>query len=49
MLIIVTKFIWHFGWHVLKYESLNLLEPSGPVEAYNGIALPLVYFGRHVA
>jgi hypothetical protein len=26
---------------VLKYESLNLLEPSGPFQAYNGIALPL--------
>jgi len=27
---------------VLKYGSLNLLEPSGPVQACNGIALPLV-------
>jgi hypothetical protein len=26
---------------VLKYVSLNLLEPSGPVQACNGIALPL--------
>jgi hypothetical protein len=26
---------------VLKLGSLNLLEPSGPVQAYNGIALPL--------
>ena len=26
---------------VLKSGSLNLLEPSGPVEACNGIALPL--------
>jgi hypothetical protein len=25
---------------VLKYGSLNLLEPSGPVKACNGIALP---------
>jgi len=25
---------------VLKSGSLNLLEPSGPVEACNGIALP---------
>jgi hypothetical protein len=25
---------------VLKFGSLNLLEPSGPVKAYNGIALP---------
>jgi len=24
---------------VLKYGSLNLLEPSGPVQACNGIAL----------
>jgi hypothetical protein len=28
---------------VLKSGSLNLLEPSGPVEACNGIALPLPY------
>ena len=28
---------------VLKSGSLNLLEPSGPVQACNGIALPLVY------
>ena len=27
---------------VLKCGSLNLLEPSGPVQACNGIALPLV-------
>ena len=26
---------------VLKSGSLNLLEPSGPVQAYTGIALPL--------
>ena len=26
---------------VLKSGSLNLLEPSGPVQASNGIALPL--------
>jgi hypothetical protein len=26
---------------VLKYESLNLLEASVPVKAYNGIALTL--------
>jgi hypothetical protein len=26
---------------VSKYGSLNLLEPSGPVQACNGIALPL--------
>ena len=26
---------------VLKSASLNLLEPSGPVQACNGIALPL--------
>jgi hypothetical protein len=25
---------------VLKSKSLNLLEPSGPVQACNGIALP---------
>jgi hypothetical protein len=27
---------------VLKSGSLNLLEPSGPVQAYNGIALFLL-------
>jgi hypothetical protein len=26
---------------VLKSESLNLLEPSGPIQACKGIALPL--------
>jgi len=26
---------------VLKYGSLSLLEPSGPVQACNGTALPL--------
>jgi len=29
------------SWVVLKSGSLNLLEPSGPVQACNGIALPL--------
>ena len=28
---------------VLKSGSLNLLEPSGPVHACNGIALPFTY------
>jgi hypothetical protein len=28
---------------VLKSGSLNLLEPSGPVKACNGIALPLPF------
>jgi hypothetical protein len=28
---------------VLKSESLNLLEPSGPVNACNWIALPLPF------
>jgi len=28
---------------VLKSGSLNLLEPSGPLQACNGIALPLFY------
>jgi hypothetical protein len=27
----------------LKYGSLNLLEPSGPVQACAGIALPIIY------
>jgi hypothetical protein len=29
---------------VLKSEGLNLLEPSGPVQACNGIALPFYYY-----
>ena len=29
---------------VLKHGSLNLLEPSGPVQTCNGIALPLLFF-----
>jgi hypothetical protein len=29
---------------VLKSGSLNLLEPSGPVKACNGIALPLTFY-----
>jgi len=29
---------------VLKSGSLNLLEPSGPVQACNGIALPLPFY-----
>jgi hypothetical protein len=29
---------------VLKSGNLNLLEPSGPVKACNGIALPLPKF-----
>jgi len=28
---------------VLKSESLSLLEPSGPVQGCNGIALPVPY------
>jgi len=28
---------------VLKSGSLNLMEPSGPVQACNGIALPFTY------
>ena len=28
---------------VLKYGSLNLLEPSGPVQACNTIALPFTF------
>jgi len=36
---------WHYYLHVpivLKSGSLNLLEPSGPVQACNGVALPLL-------
>jgi hypothetical protein len=28
----------------LKFGSLNLLEPSGPVKTCNGIALPIPYY-----
>jgi len=31
---------------VLKSESLNLLKPTGPVQACNGIALPLFCFAK---
>jgi hypothetical protein len=31
---------------VLKCGSLNLLEPSRPVQACNGIALPFTYTGK---
>jgi len=31
--------------NVLKSGSLNLLEPSGPVQACNGIALPFTFKG----
>jgi hypothetical protein len=30
---------------VLKSGSFNLLEPSGPVKACNGIALPYIKYG----
>jgi hypothetical protein len=33
---------------VLKSGSLNLLEPSGPIQACNGIALPLFTSGYHI-
>jgi hypothetical protein len=42
-----------YGWQpyhlhvpiVLKSGSLNLLEPPGPLQACDGIALPLIIFG----
>ena len=45
-----------YGWQpfhlhvpiVLKSGSLNLLEPSGPVQTCNGIALPLFIFVRKI-
>jgi hypothetical protein len=36
-------FMW-FSVTVMKSGSLNLLKPSGPVQAYNGIALPLTFY-----
>ena len=30
--------------HLCKSGSLNLLEPAGPVQAFNGIALPWICF-----
>jgi hypothetical protein len=33
---------------VLKSGSLNLLETSGPVKAFNGIALPLYLNSKHL-
>jgi hypothetical protein len=33
----------------LKSGSLNLLEPSGPVQACNGIALPFYYLDAFVS
>jgi hypothetical protein len=46
-----------YGWQpyhlhaamVLKSGSLNLLELSGPVQACNGIALPLPFSNEHHA
>ena len=32
---------------VLQSGSLNLLEPSGPIQACNGIALPFLYYLIH--
>jgi hypothetical protein len=32
---------------VLKSGSFNLLEPSGPVEACNGIALPIPFYIKY--
>jgi len=31
----------------MKYGSLNFLEPSGPVQACKGTALPLPYHGPY--
>jgi len=33
---------------VLKSGTLNLLEPSGPVQACNGVTLHLILFSFHV-
>jgi hypothetical protein len=37
----MDKLIFGCGSVVMKSGSLNLLDPSGPVQACNGIALPL--------
>jgi hypothetical protein len=40
-----SRLCWHYHFHVrivLKSGTLNLLEPSGTVQACNGIALPSV-------
>jgi hypothetical protein len=44
-----------YGWQpylyvpiFLKSGSLNLLEPLGPVQAHNGIALPFYSLGTHL-
>jgi len=35
---------YHFQVPIIfKSESLNLLEPSGPAQACNGIALPFIF------
>ena len=42
---------WPYHLHVpivLKSGSLNLLEPSGPVQVCNGITLPLPSSGGHL-
>jgi hypothetical protein len=42
----LVKFLFEFPYTqviVLKSESLNLLKPSGPAQACNGIALPFTY------
>ena len=31
----------------MKSGSVNLLEPSGHVQAYNGVALPLIIFSAN--
>ena len=43
--------MWLTNYHlhvpiVLKSGSLNLLEPSGPVQACNGIALSLLFIAK---
>ena len=45
---VASAYGWPYHLHVttaLKSGSLNLLEPSKPAQAWNGIALPLLIKG----
>ena len=52
-----VKAAGEYGWQpyhfhvpsILKSWSLNLLEPSGPVQACNGIALTFIFINPHIS